>query len=90
MAHQIRTRQARRTREEWTRIVEGLDTSGLSAKAYCQRESVSYASLCYWRAKLRKDQGAFPFIELKEGPTRAQWDIELELGAGVFLRLRRA
>ncbi len=85
----------RRRDEQWKDILERFDSSGLSVKAFCGAESISTASYYRWRQRLGKVgeraqaiEGA-SFIELGPLEGRPAWDIELELGGGLVLRLRR-
>lgn len=84
----------RRTRAQWQRVLAAQAASGLSQQAYCTRHHIAYSSFCRWKREL---SGAEPptgsaFIELTPAAvvTELRWDVELELGEGVFLRLRRS
>ena len=83
----------RRTRAQWQRVVAAQMASGLSQAAYCARHRIAYSSFCRWKRELsRQESSVSPaFIELTTAtPVSASgWDIELELGDGVVLRLRR-
>ena len=94
----------RRSRKQWEAILSDFNTSALSASAYCEKNAIAYASFAKWRSLLKasKDQKpqrssatqaeAISFIELPREPNASSnsshWDIELELGKGVVLRLR--
>ena len=96
-------RRARRGRAQWQGLLERAAHSPLSIAAFCRGEDVSTASFYSWRKRLgaatpggavaegAAEDGAF--LELgvlgSEAGGPAPWDIELELGAGVVLRLRR-
>ena len=45
-------RRVRRGREAWASIVDEQERSGLSAKDFCQRESIGLASFYLWRRRL--------------------------------------
>ena len=84
----------RRTRSQWQRVLAGQVASGLSQQTYCTRHHIPYSSFCRWKRELR---GAEPptssaFVELTPAAvaTELRWDVELELGEGVFVRLRRS
>lgn len=83
----------RRTRAQWQRVLAAQDASGLSQQAYCARNHIAYSSFCRWkRALSRPELPTSPaFIELTPAApaTRTGWDVEIELGGGMFLRLRR-
>jgi len=85
-------RRVRRTEEQWREVLRRFEASGLSTRAFCQREGISASSLQRWRS--RGDRALAPrFVEL--APPRATsavsstaWALELELPDGVRLRLR--
>ena len=89
--------RSRRSRAQWQRLVDAQATSDLSQQAYCAQHHIAYSSFCRWKRELASaERTARPtrapsFIELTApvSPTESRWDIELELGNGVFLRLRR-
>jgi transposase-like protein len=91
-----------RTRSEWEALIARYERSGLSRKRFCAEASVPVSSLDYWRSKLRQEARQAPstlattaktkpgFIELPSIAAGPGWDMELELGGGVVLRLRRS
>jgi len=87
----------RRTRRQWQTIVAEFEQSGLSAQAFCQQHAVAYSSFAKWRSLLKHQNAddlshGISFIELPESSARldnSAWRIELDLGAGVTLRLMR-
>jgi len=97
-------RAPRRSRTQWRSLIERGERSPLGIGAFCRGEGVSTASFYSWRKRLREStpeegsaSGAAPapaFVHLgalgatDAGPGR--WDIELALGDGVVLRVRRA
>ena len=71
------------------------EESGLSGDGFCEAEGIGRSAFWRWRRRLAEadtacgDGGGEPmFVELADAPP-APWDVELELGAGVVLRLRR-
>jgi transposase-like protein len=96
-------RRERRGRAQWQRLLERAGRSPLSIAAFCRAEDVSTASFYSWRKRLgAPTPGASvaepsaedgTFLELgvlgNEAAGPSPWDIELELGAGMVLRLRR-
>ena len=90
-----------RSRAQWQALIARAEHSELSLTEFCRRESVSTASFYSWRRRLRADTVSVSppasvggdFIDLgtvgdgnnSSGP----WLIELDLGAGMLLRLRR-
>jgi hypothetical protein len=95
----------RRSRAEWQSLIERAAVSPLSISAFCAAQGVSTASFYLWRKRLSagavaraSTPAAVPgqFIELgtlgidPQGEEHAGgWDLELELGDGLVLRLRR-
>ncbi|MHB1155177.1 MAG: IS66 family insertion sequence element accessory protein TnpA [Eubacteriales bacterium] len=86
------------------RLIDEQEASGLTQKAFCARAGISVATFGYWKRKLRSDAAAQPdgvasarsvslddWLELApEVPEPARgWHIELDLGNGVYLRLRQ-
>jgi len=96
-----RTDKSRRTPEQWRRLIEQQRAGHRSAKAFCQEQGIAYATFLYHKRKLAKsspEPGALPpapvgeggFIEVR-GPEAGgrPWDVELALGDGIVLRIRR-
>lgn len=95
----------RQTAAQWHQIVEAQLASGLSSPKFCEEKNISYASFINWKKKLsvsppKPAQKLPAFIELTpdpgiEAPTAVSTTghsvcIELDLGAGVHLRISRA
>ena len=80
------------SRETWRRLVDEHAASGQTQTAFCAESGISLARFGNWKRWLAAEAGAHgPWVELlgvSELRT-ASWDIELDLGAGVCLRLRR-
>lgn len=87
-----------RSREQWLQIIDDFQTSQLSIAAFCRQQQVSEGSFHRWR-KLLRDSGALEteplFVDITpptEQPASAltpAWDIELTLGDGMVLRVRK-
>ena len=98
--------RARRTAAQWRKLIERFDRSGQSRGKFCAANGLALSTFDLWRRKLGETQApadeAHPeslFVELtnatepagSRAPVEAgAWEVELELGAGVVLRLRRA
>jgi hypothetical protein len=87
-------RHVRRSRSDWRQLIDEQARSGLSQTAFCAARTVSTTSFQHWKRQLAaaaSPSSSPTWLDL--GPLResvaAGWDIELELGAGVCLRLRR-
>ena len=87
-------RHVRRSPSEWQQLIDEQARSGLSQTAFCAARTVSTTSFQHWKRRLAATAAApsSPWLELgalPERPVATGWDLELELGAGVCLRLRR-
>ena len=90
-----------RTPDQWQSLFDRFEQSGQSRDQFCHEQGISLSSFSRWRTKLRKQTLVKPassesplFTELTsatqpEGSPVSGWDIELQLGAGVLIRLRR-
>ncbi len=92
-----RSRRRRRSRDQWREIVRRGEASGLSVEAHCAAESVSTASYYLWRRRLGRERGVEEgapepsprFVELGALAAPGGWEVALELGGEVVLRIRR-
>jgi len=96
---------ARRTPAQWRSVLARAARSELSVAEFCRREGVSTASFYTWRKRLGAAASQMPpaaaptFVDLgplelgrggdSDGSVGCGWEIELDLGAGAVLRLRR-
>lgn len=83
-----------RTKEQWQRLILDQIDSGLTQAAFCRQQSLSLASFGNWKRRLQKDQADDAdahWLELPALPAASSggWDIELDLGNGVCLRLKQ-
>lgn len=92
-------RRVRRSREQWRELLERFEHSGQSREEFCRAQGLTLSSFAHWRRALgktaagRRDIAGPPvFLELTPPASASAgiWDLELELGSGVVLRLRRA
>lgn len=96
---QRRKTPTRHTRAHWLSVIERHAESGLSVKAFCQREAIAYGSFVRWRSRLKATRAstANEFIELSAEPQPLSASIhekaaegcmlELQVGASVTLRI---
>lgn len=86
-------RRIRRSRDEWQKLIEAFDRSGQTAPAFCDQHQLGYGTFTKWRRLLSKPLGSIPespLIELTRLPSPLpSWNVELELGSEVVLRIRR-
>jgi hypothetical protein len=91
-------RRPRKTKAQWQAILAVFHQSDLSASAYCQEQGLAYGTFAKWRQRLA--QVAHPektaeLIELISPASVAEsksgnWQVELELGNGMTLRVSAA
>lgn len=85
------TQKIHRSPEQWQAIVNRHSSSGQSARAFCDRHQLCYPVFCKWRKRLSLPEQS-PLVDvsaLVDVQLPIQWDIELDLGDGMTLRLRR-
>ena len=91
--------QIRRSPEQWRGLFSRFEQSGQTRERFCAEHGLALSSFDRWRNKLRHDLpgseaavGEALFVELTpdaESSARSTWDVELQLGAGMVLRVRR-
>jgi len=91
--------RARKSSAQWQQIIKQQRSSGLSQRAYCQGNELNPVTFSNWKRRLGIDSSGNPkpepWLELplpaaKQSPGRNQgWDIELDLGNGICLRLNQ-
>ena len=83
-------RRPRRSRDEWQRLIEKQVASGQTQAVFCDEHGISIASLQNWKRRLAAP-AVTPWFELGTlaDAKSTAWDIELDLGDGICLRLRR-
>lgn len=87
----------RRGEAQWRSILSAFADSGLSQKAFCEREGLALSTFGYWKRKLQSGGAAASspdagpaVIDLGMLDDRpAGWEVEIALGEGVSLTLRR-
>ena len=89
----------RRSPAQWRALFTQFEQSEQTREQFCSEQDVPLSSFDRWRTKLRKAPSTQAmiskepvFVELTAdtpSPPELAWDVELQLGAGVFLRLRR-
>lgn len=84
-------RRKRRSRDEWQRLIDEQAASGQTQTAFCAQRGICVGSFSHWKRRLFEEAGSPAWIELGSLPaaSSSSWDIELDLGDGLYLRLRR-
>lgn len=91
----------RRSAEQWQDLINEQARSGLSQADFCKREQVALSTFTNWKRRLsgkvgrtsaaERETATAPWIDLGAvSGSEPGWDIELDLGGGVCLRLRRS
>jgi putative transposase len=94
-------KRARRSSAQWQRLIAEQADSDLTQSAFCRARGISPSSLKYWKRRLAGlaastvDVAGPGFVELTAAVADDavagghSWDVELDLGTGMVLRLRR-
>ena len=84
-------RRVRRSRDEWQGLIDEQAASGQTQTAFCTQRGISVSSFGHWKRRLAEERETPPWIELGSLPaaSSSSWDIALDLGDGLCLRLRR-
>ena len=88
-----------RSRTQWKSLVEKFNGSGLTKSAFCKHHGVTTSCFYRWQKILAEESAPDNFIDITEPVARtpatqpvteahSHWQVELELGAGVILRVR--
>jgi hypothetical protein len=88
-----------RTASQWQALLDEFNTSGLTRSAFCKQHCIATSSLYRWQKALTGPSTVAGFIDITEPVGKAaatlpvpgndrHWQVELELGAGVILRVR--
>lgn len=85
--------RTRRTAEEWTQLMARYEQSGLGQRQFCRQQGLGYSTFCKWKQRLAARRPQEDLIELtpsaEDSGSASYWDIELTLGAGMMLKIRR-
>ena len=92
-------KRVRHSREEWRALVSRFEQSGQTREAFCAETGISVSTLRRWSSRLRERprpavSQAPVFVELpaeqrKASASAPPWEVELQLGGDVVLRLRQ-
>ena len=91
-----RRRWIRRSEDEWRELLAQFERSGQTQEQFCTDHDLVLSTFARWRHNLSEramdepiaERGAM-FVELASEHPEQRWDLELDLGAGMVLRLRR-
>lgn len=88
-----------RTENQWQALLDEFSVSGLTRSAFCKQHHIATSSLYRWQKVLTEPSAEDKFVDITESVAKAaptlhvpdnnsHWQVELELGAGVILRVR--
>ncbi len=96
------TRRARirRSEDEWRELFVRFEHGGQTREQFCADEGLAVSTFSRCRQRMRalghedgklSSEAVFVALSSAEAPdaVASPWDVELQLGAGVFLRLRQ-
>lgn len=83
--------RVRRDAGEWATILKQFQTSGQTQRAFCQARGISLTSLQKRLYRLRRESQS-GFVEVmpivRQTATEGHWQIEVQLPAGISIRLQ--
>lgn len=85
----------RLSRDEWARVIDRYRDSGRDVEEFCRARSLKRNRFMHWletpggKAQSRPAQGTSAFIEVPALSGPGGWEIELDPGDSMALRLRR-
>lgn len=88
-------RRNRRNADQWRELLDRFERSGQTQEQFCAAHDLVLSTFGRWRKRLRRrslmGSSNALFVELtQDAPASQPWDVELQLGAGMYLHLRRA
>jgi hypothetical protein len=89
-------RRIRRSQGHWRDLLDRFERSGQTQEQFCAEQDLGLSTFGRWRKRLGKSPKHTAdalFVELAQdapAPVAQPWDVELQLGTGMVLRLRRA
>lgn len=98
---QTKQPRVRRRADQWRALLRRFEQSGQTREQFCAEQGLALSTFSRWRGKMRRetradagDREEAVFVALSsdeaQASDRSGWDVELQLGSDVFLRLRQA
>lgn len=94
-----RSTRIRRTPDQWRELIAEQAASGMSQEAFCKHKRLALSTFANWKRRLgstpaaqkacEPDPSAWIDLSSLGVNSGSGWTIELDLGDGVCLRLRR-
>jgi hypothetical protein len=99
-AMEAQGRRQRRSASQWRELVDQWRRSGLCQREFCAQQDVGLSTFVRWKGKLagggevasvaQRDRAELVELEALVGfPARSGMEVELQLGEGLVLRIRR-
>jgi transposase-like protein len=96
-----RPRRIRRSKDQWRELFARFEQSGQTIEQFCAQQGLALSTFSRWRQRLRSNGRKEPqgspqavCVELSRGDAPcavvSPWDVELQLGNGMFVRLRQS
>jgi len=93
-----------RSKATWQQIIKQYDSNSQTQADFCRERDIAPMSFYKWRQRLSKETRSDHFIDISQSmvsikpieqqpssPTESSpWQVELELGQGIILRVRTA
>ena len=84
-------RRSYHNKQTWRQLIDDWAGSGLGQREFCIQHDVGYSTFCKWKKRILSGNHSPELIEITPSPEPVLgWDVELELSAGVILRVRRS
>ena len=91
----------RRSEHEWRELFVRFEHGGQTREHFCADQGLAVSTFSRWRQRMRAlgradaklpSEAVFVEVSSSAAPCAVAplWDVELQLGAGVFLRLKQA
>lgn len=91
--------KTRRSQDQWQLLLNQYDPQIMTVDEFCQQQKISQSTFYMWRKKLMPDieeNNSIPlFVKIPQSisspsPTTVPWDVELEIGGSIVLRIRKS
>ncbi len=88
-----------RSKAQWKKLVDEYDVSEITQAEFCRQHKIACSSFLKWRKRF-STQSANDFVNITEPLEKAPslntpenqatvpWQVELEIGVGIILRIR--
>jgi hypothetical protein len=101
MKNQTKRTQKHRISEQWIKLINEFDPKLQTINEYCQIKNIGTSSYYKWKEKLGLTESTAKtelpvFVPIQTHPQHPitqkapEWDLELELGHGIILRLSKS